>query len=763
MRRFLSALFAATGLCLPLLAQDLGTQAFELERKGEAAQARQLLQRAVQDSPKSVGAWRAYAEFLDQHHDPGVVESYGHLLEVLKADNAAPAQQAAVARRMAILSLEQGNRAAVEAHLATYHSLGGKDLSWNPKPRTVPQGKQTIEFPGPIRSFSRMAALSPDLRPDDLLGALARNVVTNGYQATNSSEGLEQTEYLKLIIRYLSQARELERVAGDSKIIRIEQCESAQTGELLKVLGYRMRGGCGSDVVLETVNASRAFLTIDSGFPLAGLEQSLRTNRPFVHDFKPTAVPVMYGTEYWQAARDKQSTGESVDAFLSDPSLCRLYLGLSKLDPETAEELRKAIPVQRLKAYSHVLDFYGSLFEIRDGKVAVPGGARSEKAWTELAGASPEKGTAFLEKLLAKDDGWLASYFDALTRITGPTRDYLSDPERLKRYYTAIRGRVTSPGPARPVFRANTDMILLTARLQMDPNGKPHVPGNLDVWKNLFVNHPHGKYDGKLTKSAGGWKDPDDLLEALFGLSRKAVENEPLKIYMALTDVDRLRAKPLEPATVDRLAREYHNLGSQYSLFAEVPTVSDKTILAFIDLTQTVSKVGDQNLRSDYAGMMQSLVSLWQICARQGSIAPEDADGALAEILSGFAKPRNSRDVFDAGRAGVKVLLAATKTPAGVNVQDRFMDLIAGAPKPVESDTRTQVMQDQIRIFESQRLVSLQILFELAENLESVTKGEKLNTALAAKLAARISEIQLPRSSLSSTEKNALSFGYWTE
>src|SRR5262249_34575318 len=48
-------------------------------------------------------------------------------------------------------------------------------------------------------------------------------------------------------------------------------------------------------------------------------------------------------------------------------------------------------------------------------------------------------------------------------------------------------------------------------------------------------------------------------------------------------------------------------------------------------------------------------------------------------------------------------------------------------------------------------------------NLDSVTKGEKLNTQLAQKLAARISEIQLPRSAMSGQEKNSLAFGYWTE
>ena len=109
-----------------------------------------------------------------------------------------------------------------------------------------------------------------------------------------------------------------------------------------------MRGGCGSDVVLETVNATRAFLTIDSGFPLAQLETALRTNRPFVLDYHPARVPVLYTVDYWRSAKEK-TTGEFIDFFLSDPSLCRLYLGLSKLDPETALDLREAIPAPRLK------------------------------------------------------------------------------------------------------------------------------------------------------------------------------------------------------------------------------------------------------------------------------------------------------------------------------------------------------------------------------------------------------------------------------
>jgi len=142
-----------------------------------------------------------------------------------------------------------------------------------------------------------MAALSPDLKPEDLIGALTRNVVTNGYQAANSNEALEQTEYLKLVIRYLSQARELDALAGATKIINIENLRLPRRRRtFFRALGYRMRGACGSDVVLETVNATRAFLTIDSGFPLAELEQSLRHETAHLSTTTiPTEVPVLYG------------------------------------------------------------------------------------------------------------------------------------------------------------------------------------------------------------------------------------------------------------------------------------------------------------------------------------------------------------------------------------------------------------------------------------------------------------------------------------
>ena len=762
MKAFASVLLALLTFGSLCVADDSAVRTRQMEREGDAAGARQLLLRAAQSSPPDAGALTAYAEFLDRHRDPGVRPAYEKMLKSLtRAEDRGKVETAA--KRLLVLDLLENDTAAMERHFNEYKESGGTGISLDAlRGAQKPAPPPTVEIPGPLRSFARMAALSPDLSPAELLPALARNVVTNGYQASSGNESLEPTEYLKLIIRYLSQVRELEKLAGADKTIKIETCDSTQTGDLLRVLGYRMRGGCGSEVVLETVNATRAFLTIDSGFPLAQLEQSLRTNRPFSYDYKPTVVPVLYGKEFWTPAKEKQG-GEFIDFFLADPSLCRLYLGLSKLDRETADDLKKQMPAARLKAFSHVLDFYGGMFQIRNGHAVVPGGARAIAAWKELSGTSPQDGAAFFEKVLTRDDGWMASLYDAISRINGPVRDYLLEPKRFIRFYTAMKGRITSPGPARPVFRANTDMMLLTQRLRVEPDGRAHIPGNMEVWKNLFIHHPHGKYDGKLTKAAVNWKEPDDLVEALFALCRKAVENEPLKIYMALSDLNRFRTNPLEPATVDRLARDYRLYGAQYSIFSEVPSLSDKTIIAYLDTALSISQIRDQAIRADTAGMMQGLVGLWQIFCRQGSVQAADADATMAGILAEFGKTHNNRELFDGGRNATRILLKATHLPEDASPQDRMVDLLAGSARPADSESHRQVVQNMIQIFESQRLISLKTIFDLADNLENVTKGERANSALMAKLAAKIAEIQLPRAALSTVEKNALAFGYWTE
>jgi hypothetical protein len=729
-----------------------------LEAAGDARQARQMLDQALRSTPSDVALLEAAAHFEDAHRSPQARSLYQRLLD---APSLTGAQREAALRRLVALDLAVGDRAAANAHAAGLHSAGGAapQIAQAAQP-VFPMG--SIEVPGPMRGFARMAALSPDGPPDELLLALARNIVTNGYQAVSGAESLDQTEYLKLVLRYLSQARELDKFAGESKTIQIESCESEKTGELLKILGFRLRGACGSDVALETVNASRAFLAMDSGFPLARLEQSLRTNRPFSHDFKPTRVPVIFSSDYWLSVKEK-AAGEFIDAFLNDPSMCRLYLGLAKLDPETAEDVRKAMPLQRIRAFAHVFDFFGGMFRIRNGVATAPGGDRSAAAWAELAGVGPDKGAAFLEKIVTKDDGWMASYFDSLSRISGPSLDYLAEPGRLKRFYAALRGKVTSPGPARPVFRANTDLMLLTTRLNV-VNGQVQIPGDLSIWKTFFAEHSTSKLDAKLSKAAPGWSSPDDLIEALFGLSRKSVDNEPLKVFLALSDFNRRRSKPLEPATVGQLIHEFRLYGSQYAILTEAPELSDATILHYFDAARAIDAIRDSTLRANAAGVFQALAGLWQILYRNRELAPDKTEQSLEAINSLFLKPKSSSpELFDSSRAGLTLLLSACGVEAGANPQDKMLDLLGGSLTPSDPDTHATLVTELNRVFEVQKLVSLKTLFDLDDQLARLAKGEKPDAAVLNRLVAKVSELNLPKPALSTAERTSSAFGFWVD
>src|SRR5579883_90004 len=422
MKAFVVAFLGSIALVSALQASPTLERARQLERSGDAVGARAMLAKAAQDAPEDVTALAEYAEFLDNFDDPQCRQAYGKLLTLLGKSGDRATRQA-VARRLVMLDLLAGDRAAASRDGEAYRAAGGRlELplaAGNPAGDT----KAYIQIPGPLRSFARMAAVSTDNAMDDMMAALARNVVTNGYEASHSNEALEQTEYLKLVHRYLSQARELDKLAGEDKVLKIPSCDSPNVADIIRVLGFRMRGGCGSEVVLETVNAARAFLTTDSGFPVDKLEEALRTNRPFSYDYHPTQVPVLFGAAYWTAG---SKDADFLTSFIGDPANCRLYLGFSKLDNETANSLRNQATYTHLKAYAHVLDFFGAMFEIRDGKAIVPGGQRSAAVWTDLVGVSPDKGAEFLDKLMIKDDGWLCSLYDALARIHGPVKDYLT-------------------------------------------------------------------------------------------------------------------------------------------------------------------------------------------------------------------------------------------------------------------------------------------------------------------------------------------------
>ncbi len=622
-------------------------------------------------------------------------------------------------------------------------------------------GAPTVLIPGPLRSFLRMAGISQKISQEEVLPLLAHNVFAQGYEGFR--DGGRPTEFLILLSRYVHQARELSALAGAVGSIHVSNCDEAQP--LLRILGYRVRQDCGQkNTALVTSDPERAFLTTDSGFPLPALEETLEGGKPFAYAFPSSRVPVLFTEKDWTSLSNesRKGTGDLVETLLRDPVLCRLYWALSRSDAETRIALRRTVGLEALLPFGAVLDFYGSHISIRSGRVLVPGGTGADVAWKDLVGVNPDSPRDFVTHLLSKDNGWLAAYFDALSRISQNQQAHFTEV-RLRHFYQAFRGQTISPDAARPAFRPAPALLLLVTRLQWEPNGEPYVPGNLDVWKEILRQKSDSKIARDWGKRAGHINSPEHLAEAMFALCRVETENGALQIYLMLSELDSRRPPEnrLSPQTALLLASRYADFSNQYLIFSEFPELTDASITRFLNIAESLGKIPNHTLRGNAMGIFQAEVGMWQILARQGEIKSSDLNDSWQKVINPFAKVLSSPQLFDAGRDSLaELLLASTGVRNGS--QEEIIDLLAG-PKQVTTDG--QEMHEEVArgirsVMDGQRLVSLDTILALGDGLDAMSRGVAVGDTLIP-LAGELREFEMPRPIFSSGERTQLATGVY--
>jgi hypothetical protein len=606
-----------------------------------------------------------------------------------------------------------------------------------------------LMIPGPLRSFLRMAGISQQISNEDVLPLLAWNVSTLGYHGSD-----HETEYLILLMRYVQQARELEALAGSEGVVRISGCNDA--GRLLHILGYRAAPNCGHhETLLLTDNAERAFLTIDSGFPLTELEQALEEDKSFEYPYSSTAVPVMFSAEEWTAERKSryENRKDVVDTILDDRNIARLYWALSKMDPETREFLRRTVGIPKLISYGALLDFYGSHICVRRGRMEVPGGAKAEAAWEELAGASPANPTEFIPNLLAKDRGWLVAYFDVLASVNERQQGYFTKGDRLRKFYAAMRTPSQRNSPTTGVFRPAPWLLLLASQTQWETNGEPLVPGGIEAWREILPHWKPALHDEREWEKRS-IKHPDDLLETMFGLARENREDGPPQAYLALSEIDSRRPaqRGLSSETVRLMCTKFSQFSDQYRIFSEFPELSDASIALFLEVAERLGKIPNP-LRGDAFGIMQANIGLWQILARQGQIASAHLDELWQNALKPFERVRSASQIYDAGQVALSQLFRAAAGGSGVS-QDEVVELLAGPEQTTREGRKIHAeMAGRIRsVLDGQRLVSLDTLAAVGNGLKEKQDG-KMPEDYVLRLADQLHEFQMPQPIFTNTER----------
>lgn len=631
----------------------------------------------------------------------------------------------------------------------------------HPQDVPTPTDESLITVPGPLRSLQRMAGISQKVGAEEVLPLLARNIYVQGYVGWQD-EG-RPTEFLVLLGRYVNQAEELGTIAGDSGVVHVVNCQEAEP--LLHILGYRFRQRCGDvNAALVTLDQERAFLTVDSGFPLVALEQAGRGLKPFSYHFESTKLPVMFHERDWTSlSRNNHWKRDLIETFLHHPSIARLYWGMYKLDPETRNFLKNSPGLASLLQVAPGLDFYGSHILIRSGKVVVPGGPEAEDAWKGLVGANPAAASEFVSKLLAKDKGWLAAFYDCMSRVSRDQQRHFADRKRLESAYAAFHGTQNVGDAARPAFRLASGLLLLLNQLQWDAQGNPVIPGDLGLWKFVLSQKHESKVEHDWAKRANSMTNTGQVLDAMFAFSRHDIDRGPLQMFLLFSELNAHRPpeRQLKPETLKTLASRFAEYSDQYLLFSEFPGLDDASITAWVHTAEAIDKISNHILRGNAMGTFQAEVGLWQILARQRQISRDQLNSSFQEMTKPFGAISSPTQLFDAGRASLRVTLQAAAGKPLVS-QAELIEMLAG-PKMSDPEGRRvhEELAKSIRaIMEGQRLVSLDTLVTLGHGLDEMAKGSDIGKTLLP-FAAQLQEFQMPRPIFTSSERSEWAAGIY--
>ncbi len=610
----------------------------------------------------------------------------------------------------------------------------------------------TVVIPGPLRSFLRMAGLSQELSPDEVLPGVARSVALDGLQ-----DG-RQTEFLLLLDRYVQLAREIQSFSDTNGTIRVTGCEEA--APLIQVLGYKFDRPCGQkDAFLATANPERAFLTIDSGFPLTALEQAMQKNEPFTYSFPATRIPIFFKEKNWTALTTwrGKSNQNLVDILLHDPSMDHLYWALSKCDQETRAALVHSPGLKKLVPIATVFDLYGSGISIRSGEVVVPAGAQRD--WEKLVGANPNSPGEFVTDLLTKDRGWLAAYFDVMTRLNQAQRVHLLEGSRLRRLYDAYRSTAPNINASYGVFPRNAALLILFTSLRWNANGDLEIPGSLGAWKEIFSRMAKSKDMRVWAKRTRCCDSADQLLETLVASSNIETGTSPMRTFLMLSAMNAGRppSRRLSDKTEQLVATRLSEYDRWFPIFSDFPVLDDTSIALFVSAADGVNGIPSPALRANALGALQANIGLWQIFAHQGQIRQDRLIKSWQGAVQPFIGISSSVQLFVAARKSLQSLLSAAAGSANLS-QDQIIDVLAGPPQhtPDGQSVHRQMAARIHAVLDDQRLVSLDTLFGLYDGLTEMAHGAAVGNSMLL-LAGDLREFEMPRPIFTGNEKSSWS------
>ncbi len=185
-------------------------------------------------------------------------------------------------------------------------------------------------------------------------------------------------------------------------------------------------------------------------------------------------------------------------AIMSDRKAALLYYGLSALNDRTLAFLASH-PDLLERLYRHhaaIFAVFGRSIVIQDGVIQVPGDARGRSLWSDLVDARLDEPERFIRRLLGRDKGRLAYFYDTVAHLDERHRAFvlglsLADAGRrrdrfrdLYRAFASIDDNLNLEEI--PFKRRAFDAALLLREVAVENDGRLVGPSWYRLWREAF-------------------------------------------------------------------------------------------------------------------------------------------------------------------------------------------------------------------------------------------------------------------------------------
>jgi tetratricopeptide (TPR) repeat protein len=594
-----------------------------------------------------------------------------------------------------------------------------------------------VWVPGGLDALLFIARGNQSRGPQQFMLDYCRTVIVNE-PLPNSPAAMD---YRKSIGGYFEQLNRLLAMGvknGDKTVIALslgDKGRQRQVDGVLEILGWKLRRNKQALVIESGEKASQAkkqdlasALAIDQ----AGMQAAFQAGKTFALEIPWDWAPLVVEEATLRGAvgADKWRGGV-LETFAFDPDLAQLYIGLSSLDPPSADALLAGVGIKQLsEKYSGVLRLYSSALTVSAGRVLTPGGPAADANWTQLVGAPPTTPVPFFRALITKDSGNLLAYFFALSQLDGDhQRFFTNTPERTQAFYKLFVETQAAEGNAGTRLRKGS----FAGFLREVPLQDGHVafPGGPEVWM-VARGSSNSQGTQKLLNKAHQAAAPDvedavllHLAFTRYHTQTQAVATE-MDNFLAVVRIEAHRSQPLEPEAALLLAQNYALYGTFYPYFTAFRSLTTPDFQSFFNFASRIASM-DEILADLVLGQFHALTELTRLGMESGALSEERGAQVFRALCARFTGAPEAASYASASLDTLNDLVGPTSDP---NAALARLVLGSAAPVPVAWNGAERTLDEGHRravaygrVLDLQKAPSAAALLQIASDLRQIAGG----------------------------------------